>query len=685
MIRRWLRRGLAAALPAMAILLWAINDPWHSWSSWTATANDSRFLWQNHQPSDQVIFLDIDQSTERTFGRWPWNRSDLADALRDLPENAVIVLDMVFPAKTNPANDKALAEVLLQHPLTVCGLSLRTNASGHEADSMPAVLPSTLPGKAASPDAPAFSAFPFLEYSHALFNDLPPHLPAPFQGAMNVLPDADGHIRSYPLALYFVFQSSDDSVTPHPLPSLGMQALRLFTHARQPTLPGASSDPLAHIHDFSLFPHDSQGKVRLNFYAHGSYPRLSFMDWVNGEIEPAFLQNKIIVIGLSEAGVADIVDTPVGRLPGPLVHSTFLHNALKGHFLQTPPTWLDYAALLAVLLVLLVSPIPSFPLRLLLYAGLSAAAYSIHLSLFSNWLFDTDIAAQLAILLAAVAGTEGALFHDSQRRLRRLDRSILAPQQTTHQTPPKAHSLPDKPFPAAVLRLQWFTQNQQNNLSRQILPSLTRFQSEIYEQIASAKGTIIEVNPTGCTALFGLDHAPSWKALRDLLLALYQSASPPPPINALSPDYHPLLPVGSLAYGDIITGWTGMESWRQVGILGPPADATTELITIARLFGQATFLLDASTQTFFTKTNACLRPIPIPGQAQLLPHLQPPILQILPDQQASHLLAEQFAQAYRLFQNGDPGEGHAIIRNCAELYLDPLAARWLQLFSNNCP
>lgn len=684
MMRRWLRRGLAAALPAIAILLWANFDPWLSWSSWTAIANDSRFLWQKHQPSDQVLFLDIDQSTEKTFGRWPWDRADLAQALSNLPDDTVIAMDMVFPAITGPDKDKALAEVLLQHPLTVCGLSLRTNASGHEADSLPAILPSTLPGKAASPDAPNFSAFPFLEYSHALFNNLPPHLPAPFQGAMNVVPDPDGRIRDYPLALYFVFRPSGESVTPYPLPSLGMQALRLFTHAHQPTLPGASSDPLADIHSFSLFPYDPHGKVRLNFYAPDSYPRLSFMDWVNGKIDPAFLQNKILIIGLSEAGVADIVDTPVGRLPGPLVHSTFLHNALKGHFLKIPPPWLDYAALLAVLLVLLISPIPSFLFRLVLYAGLAAAAYGLHLALFSHWLFDTDIAAQLGILLAAVAGTEGALFHDSQRRLRRLDRSIIAPQQAGRQPPSQAHSLPEKPFPAAVLRLQWFTHpnhQQQKNLSRRILPSLTGFQREIYEQIASAKGTVVEVHPTGCTALFGIDQPPSWKALRDLLIALHQSASPPPPIQSLSPDYHPLLPVGAIAFGDCITGWTGMESSRQVGLLGTPADATAELISLARLFGQGTFLLDASTNTFFSKTGACLRPIPLPHQSHLLVHTEAPLLQLLPDQPASHLLAEQFAQAARLFQNNNPHDAKATIKDCAELYLDPLAVRWLEIFS----
>lgn len=681
MTRRWFYRGFSAFLPALAIFLWAQWDPWNSWSAWTSQLNDWRFQFQTRSPSDSVVFLEIDQSTEKKFGRWPWNRAALADTLQHLANRGIIALDMVFPAKTDREADRKLAQTLANSPNMVLGISLRHTPTGQEASMLPALLPSTLPGYASSPDRPLFPEFPGFETSASLLEWWPSGAMAPLQGSMNVLPDPDNHIRHYPTALQFLQTDKTGKVTPYPLPSLALQALRMHAHQQTSDFPSVDSDPWQAIHDFSLFPHDEQGRVTLHFYSPDAYPSISFMEFVEGNINPEFFSDKIVVVGLSEAGVADIVDTPVGRMPGPLVHCTFLHNVLQGHLLKAPPLWVSLMALLAVILVLAVSPLPSFPLRLVLYTVFAALAGAKQFLLFNEWLIDTDLAAQLGILLAAVAGTEGALFQSSQRRLRRLEKTILHPEQIQSSSPDRhgfATGLPAEPFPAIVVRVQWLTIDPARKLHpRQSLESLNQFQDSLYNRISACKGTALEIQPTSCSVMYGLEQKLQWDAALNLIRDLQQLAAPTPPDDSLYPGAHPLRPVGAMAFGDAGVGWCGMESCRQPGILGRVADAAWELLFLSRTFGKGTFLTDQTAADHLHNQAICLRPIPLPWPAV---QYTPPLYQLMPDNARSRLLSEQFNLACDSFKDGNDQQARSTIRHCAEFYLDPLAQQWELLF-----
>ena len=147
---------------------------------------------------------------------------------------------------------------------------------------------------------------------------------AALSGVFSITPDPDTLLRRYTLAF------SHDGVI---LPSLGLQMLRLHFN-KDVELSQALAIGLTGTIAGLALPLDSNGTVRLNYSKRGSIPTVSFADVATGVVSPAFFKGKLVVVGVSEAGVTDIRPTPLGNIPGPWVHCTFLSNILQGDALR---------------------------------------------------------------------------------------------------------------------------------------------------------------------------------------------------------------------------------------------------------------------------------------------------------------------------------------------------------------
>ena len=154
-------------------------------------------------------------------------------------------------------------------------------------------------------------------------------------GSFTTLPAQDHLFRSYPVAIYFQGTL---------YPSLGVQGLRLYfdadikrVDAHHLELAGRSIEV------------DEQGFAMLNFYKRDQYRTISFLDLFSGRIKPSFFKDKIVILGITEVGAGDVAPTPIGNIPGPLLHYTFLSNFLQGQLI-THPEEIEY--LLAFLMAL---------------------------------------------------------------------------------------------------------------------------------------------------------------------------------------------------------------------------------------------------------------------------------------------------------------------------------------------
>ena len=352
-----------------------------------SAVSDTYYRFNPHAPSQDIVFIAIDHKAVKQFGRWPWPRQQMASAIDKCREAKVIGLDMVFSEPTDPLQDKALGAALAQTTVVggyllngirnmrpdAAGMAQLANSSLTDSQNIQLVeskevelsIPEVLAGQAAL-------------------------------ASLNTLPDKDERFRHYPAG--FVLLGSVQ-------PSLGVQTLQVILDIQaslrgsmgltlnSPTL--SYGDRIIHL--------DQRGFTRLNFYPETSFNTISFADLFAPGFQPAALKNKVLLFGITEAGVADIRATPLGQYPGPLMHATFMANVLGGHGLQE----LGGLTMAGVMLLVLSAAMAIMLIRLILlravfYLALTAAIYLAGALLYRQagvWLES----AYLMIAIAAAA------------------------------------------------------------------------------------------------------------------------------------------------------------------------------------------------------------------------------------------------------------------------------------------
>ncbi|OYY92971.1 MAG: hypothetical protein B7Y41_13680 [Hydrogenophilales bacterium 28-61-23] len=371
-----------------------------------SAVSDTYYRFNPHSPNRDIVFIAVDHKAVKSFGRWPWSRLRMAAAIDKCREAKVIALDMVFSEPTDSAEDRALGEMLARttviggyqmngiRPVTpdAAGMALLANSSltdSHNVglvevkDEVELSIPDILAGQAAL-------------------------------GSLNTLADKDERFRHYPAGFVLLGMVQ---------PSLGVQTLQVFldSQARLQRGNGPISaaarltigDDLVHL--------DARGFTRLNFYPESSFHTISFADLFAPGFSPASLKGKVVLFGITEAGVSDIRATPLGQYPGPLMHATFMANVLGGHGLQelgvVSMAGVIFLALAAALAIMRIRRIW---LRAALYAGLAVVAYSAGLLLYVQAGVWLESAYVLTALAASAMLIETSLLSHSKKHAEKL-------------------------------------------------------------------------------------------------------------------------------------------------------------------------------------------------------------------------------------------------------------------------
>ncbi len=303
--------------------------------------NDINFKLNDHPPHPDVLFVEIGEQSINRFGRWPWDREVLAEAIAPLQGAQALLLDMVFSEPTNQQSDQALSERFFQLENTVCSFFIRDYASQPLDDDVRWLL-SDSSLERFQPDRTGL-----LTNHHIETNILSIQEGCSATAGIVTPLDADSLSRRYPLAFWF-----DGMI----LPSLGTEGLRNYLH-QDLTVEDSIFSSRAHLGNLTI-PMETDSVARLNFYQYESYQRIPLDDLVSGKVSPEAVNGKIVILGISEAGVTDIRTTPIGSIPGPLIHYTFVSNALDQILLQ-------YYPFLDALLILLLTFTPLLILALL--------------------------------------------------------------------------------------------------------------------------------------------------------------------------------------------------------------------------------------------------------------------------------------------------------------------------------
>jgi len=326
---------LGVLIPILVVTLLLQQKQVEPFESFSLRYNDINFDLQKKEPSKDVVFVAVDEPSVNEFGRWPWKRESIAKGIDGLVEADVVLMDMIFSEPTSEEQDAILAESLSGLNSSVCGFFLRDKSTQSVSDEELEVLGDSsldlLQSQIAEFKKPQFVPAPFAE-----LNILPIMESCTLNGSFTTLSESDHLLRSYPIAVYF------ENIL---YPSLAIQGLRLKFNKDVKRVDDT------HIEiDEHLVGLNKQGFIRLNFYNPELYNIVSFLDVASGKIKPEYFAGKIVILGVTDVGAGDVVSTPIGSIPGPLLHYTFISNLLENHLIKEPT---NITPVLIVLMVLL--------------------------------------------------------------------------------------------------------------------------------------------------------------------------------------------------------------------------------------------------------------------------------------------------------------------------------------------
>jgi len=285
---------------------------------------DSRLkLRQEARPTDKVVIVAIDSKSINELGRWPWQRSTIAQLIDSLSEYGAktIALDIIFAEPSEREQDKALSDSIKRNGNVIAGYYFREKEEGQisQSELIEGTKLKIIKLRDNVEEVP-IEGFPEVETNIkevALF--------ANSAGYFNVIPDRDGLYRRANLIMLF----NGDIY-----PSLALSALRHYLNT-EPVLEVAIFGVKGlSIGKYSI-PVDESGRLTLNFYGrHGVFKEVSAVDIIKKRLNKDSLKDTIVFVGPTEVGIGDIRATPIDPvLPGVEIHATAASNILEGRYL----------------------------------------------------------------------------------------------------------------------------------------------------------------------------------------------------------------------------------------------------------------------------------------------------------------------------------------------------------------
>lgn len=284
-------------------------------------------LRQAPPPPKDIVVVSVDEPSIKRYGRWPWSRVLQARLIRALKSQGagLIALDIVYVRPESAQADRALIDALAAPGAPVVGgYFLREHQTVPASDEAMALLGDSAVNEVSEPAGSISStvrSLPYVEASQA-------EIAAPMAGLgfFNYFPDPDGLLRKAPMVL-----RQDDGLL---YPSLPLKALAVWRHEQIAV--GFDGKGVRSLRLGRLpIPVDETGKMVVNFYnGKQQIPLLSAADALDGSLPPGALRGKLVLVGVTETGIADVRPTPTHEsFPGIAVHATVAADILQHFFL----------------------------------------------------------------------------------------------------------------------------------------------------------------------------------------------------------------------------------------------------------------------------------------------------------------------------------------------------------------
>ena len=268
---------------------------------------------------DRILIAEIDEASLAEIGRWPWSRQVHTRALTMLAgcRPAGTAYDVLFFEPSG--DDAALGAAITQARPVFLPSVIDAADSGADRLSVPA------PGIADPAVPPAVA---------------------------QLLPDADGTIRGAEAAL-----------------AVGGQRI-----AQLPTLLARAGQ--ASPHRPESWP-EPRGRFLIAYAGKDAFRRISFASLAKGEVPPALVRGKLVLVGATAQGLGDMHPVPMAAgslLSGVEIQANIVNTLLSGSAIAAPGGWPLAALALLPLIVLLIGFLRLTPSRNLVLAAMLLVA-----------------------------------------------------------------------------------------------------------------------------------------------------------------------------------------------------------------------------------------------------------------------------------------------------------------------
>ena len=301
--------------------------------------------------SEQIVIVNLGEKAIEKYGQWPFPREVHSKILDEVYGRGagLVGSTILMPEPDRMGTDRVLADSLKEYPVV---LSQTVSDSCSRAS---ATIRKT--GVSVIGDGEATEFLP--QYPCVLSNIAPLQEAAAGVGITSTLPESDGVVRRVPL----LAQSSGEYY-----PAFALEMLRVA--AGDPSYQAKINQmgvEALRIPSFETIKTDEYGRVFIN-------PNYQFQSVEIGAGPLPDLTGKIVIVGVTAAGISNPVATPSGAQHPHQLQASILQTLLNGDSVAIP-NWFPVADL-AAFLVLALSLIVLSRLRFsFVYIGVLLAAY----------------------------------------------------------------------------------------------------------------------------------------------------------------------------------------------------------------------------------------------------------------------------------------------------------------------
>ncbi|MFY4767238.1 CHASE2 domain-containing protein [Aliarcobacter butzleri] len=368
---------------------------------------DYLFTIRGELPYNQnVVIVDIDETSIKSLGQWPWSRDKLAKILENLTlaNVGIVGLDIVFAEEDRTSPHKILQNLkiykkdvpnydlefanIVENSPVILGYQfdlVKKDNTNAKVPQIPAIF--------IEKDKPQDKSY-LIEAYNTILNIPQIQDKAYSSGFFNNIPDDTGIIRSVPLII-----SYDDTI----YPSLALEVIRVINDTQKVVVQYDENGISNIVLDDISIPTDRYGRMLINFRGpERSFKYISAIDIYNNSFDKSEIDGKIILIGTSAAGLFDLRATPFDSIfPGVEVHANIIDNILMQDFIYKA-SWLDGANILIIfvlsIIVVMLTTYTTFWANPIIFLSFSIS----YLFLVYNLLFDYGIVLNILFPIATV-------------------------------------------------------------------------------------------------------------------------------------------------------------------------------------------------------------------------------------------------------------------------------------------